>query len=112
MCLCPDSFLSEQTKITWALSYMKSSRAGKWASRIFKWEEDNRGYPKFLDWDKFQAEFRKDFCPANSDMAAINALESTSYFQESRSVDDYLDEFMDSITEAGYTDPKIVMVKF
>ena len=45
-------------------------------------------------------------------MAAINVLESTSYFQESRSVDNYLDEFIDLITEAGYTDPKIVVVKF
>ena len=52
------------------------------------------------------------FITANSDMAAINVLESTSYFQESRSVNDYLDEFIDLITEAGYTDPKIVVVKF
>ena len=91
---------------------MNSGRAAKWASRIFKWEEDNGGHPKFLDWDKFRAEFQKDFCPANSNTAVINALESTSYFQESCSVDDYLDEFIDLITEAGYTDPKIVVVKF
>ena len=31
ICLCSDSFHSEQTKITWALSYMKSRRAAKWA---------------------------------------------------------------------------------
>ena len=112
MRLCPDSFPEEQTKITWALSYMKSGRAAKWAERIFYWEEKNPGYSKFLDWDEFRNEFRKDFCPAHSDVAAINKLESTTYYQNSRSVDDYLDEFMELMSEAGYTDPKIAVIKF
>ena len=51
---------------------------------------------------------RKDFCPAHSDVAAINKLESTSYYQESRSINNYLDEFMELIAEAGYTDPNSV----
>ena len=99
-------------KITWVLFYMKSGRAAKWAARVFKWEEDNEGYLKFLDWDEFQTEFRKDFCPAHADVAAINKLESTTYYQKTRSVDNYLDEFLDLIMEAGYTDPKIIVVKF
>ena len=78
---------------------MKSSRAAKWAARIFKWEEDHEGYSKFLDWDEFWVAFRKDFCPAHSDTAAINKLESTSYFQKAHSVDDYLDEFVNLIAE-------------
>ena len=57
ICLCLDSFSLDQIKITWALSYMKSGRAGKWAVQVFKWEEDNKGCSKFLDWDEFQAEF-------------------------------------------------------
>ena len=88
MHLCPDSF------------------------QIFYWEEKNPGYSKFLDWDEFQNEFRKDFCPAHSDVAAINKLESTTYYQKSRSINDYLDEFVELVAEAGYTDPKIVVVKF
>ena len=43
---------------------------------------------------------------------AINKLESTSYYQKTWSVDDYLDEFMEFIAEAGYTDPKTTVVKF
>ena len=112
MHLCPDSFPKEQTKITWALSYMKSGRAAKWAERIFYWEEKNPRYSKFLDWDEFQNEFQNDFCPAHSNTAAINKLESTTYYQKSRSIDDYLDEFMELVAEAGYTDPKIIVVKF
>ena len=91
---------------------MKSSRAAKWAAQIFKWEEDHEGYSKFLDWDEFQLAFQKDFCPTHSDTVAINKLESTSYFQKAHSIDNYLDEFMDLIVEAGYTDPKTTVVKF
>ena len=50
--LCPDSFLEEHVKITWALSYMKSGRVAKWAKQIFQWEEKHGGYSKFLDWEE------------------------------------------------------------
>ena len=106
------SFHSDQIKITWTLSYMKSGRAAKWAAQVLKWEEDNGGYSRFLDWDEFQTEFWKDFFPAHSDMAAINKLESVSYYQKAQSVYDYLDEFLELISEAGYTNPRTVMVKF
>ena len=57
-------------------------------------------------------EFRKDFCPTHSDAAAINTLESTSYYQKTRGVDDYLDEFLELVSEAGYTNLRMVVVKF
>ena len=91
---------------------MKSGRAAKWAEWIFLWEEKHEGYSKFLDWEEFCKEFWKDFCLAHSDVTAINKLESTSYYQKSRSVDNYLDEFIELIVEAGYTDPKTTVVKF
>jgi Retrotransposon gag protein len=91
---------------------MKTGRAARWASHVFKWEEENGGYTKFLDWNDFKSEFCKEFCPTNSDVAAVNKLESTAYYQGTRSVDDYLDEFLDLITESGYTDPKTLVVKF
>ena len=84
----------------------------KWAEQNFQWEENNEGYPRFLDWEEFQKEFRKDFCLAHSDVAAINKLESTNYYQKTRSVDDYLDKFVELIAEAGYTDLKTMVAKF
>ena len=112
ICLCPDSFPEEHIKITWALSYMKSRWAAKWAEWIFQWEEKHRGYSKFLNWEEFHKEFQKDFCPAHSNIAAINKLESTSYYQKSWSIDNYLDEFIELVAEAGYTDSKTTIVKF
>jgi hypothetical protein len=112
--LCPDEFPDEQVKITWILSYMKTGRAAKWAARIFRWEQhpDNLGVAKFVDWADFREEFRKEFTPAHADSMAINRLESSAYYQRSRPLDDYLDEFQDLITDAGYTDPKTIVVKF
>ena len=91
---------------------MKSGQAAKWVAHIFKWEEENAGDSRFLDWDEFKLEFCKEFCPANSEATAINKLESTTYYQRTRSVDDYLDEFLDLVAESGYTDPKVLVVKF
>ena len=70
---------------------MKSGRAVKWVARVFKWEETNKGYSKFLDWDEFWTEFWKYFCPAHLDVAAMNKLESTTYYQKGHTLDDYLD---------------------
>jgi len=44
--------------------------------------------------------------------AAINVLETTTYFQGKRTVDDYLDQFWDLIYDSRYTNPKTVVVKF
>jgi len=114
ICLCPNSFTDEQAKIVWAMSYMKAGRAAKWSASVFRWEEqpENVGYHKFLDWEDFRDEFKREFCPVYADSAAINQLESAAYFQKSRSVDEYLDEFQDLITEAGYSDLKTIVVKF
>ena len=62
--------------------------------------------------NNFKLELHKEFCPAHSDSAAINKLESTSYYQRTQSVDDYLDEFLDLIVESKYTDPETLVVKF
>ena len=87
--LCLESFSNNQMKIIWALSHMKSGRAAKWAACIFRWEEENEGYTKFLDWDDFKSDY-----------------------QRTQSVDDYLNEFLDLVMESRYTDPKTLVVKF
>ena len=43
---------------------------------------------------------------------AINVLEGASYHQEGRTVDDYLDNFQALVSDAGYTDPQTLVVKF
>ena len=66
----------------------------------------------FLDWLDFKDKFHKDFLPLNSEATAINTLETMSYFQGKRTVDDYLDQFRDLVYDSGYTNPKTIVVKF
>jgi len=109
--LCPESFKDDLTKVVWAMSYMKAGRAGHWANREFE-HEAKSGQLRFINWVDFEEEFRKDFMPLDSKAAAINVLETTSYFQGRRSVDDYLDQFKNLIEDSNYSDPKTIVVKF
>jgi len=43
---------------------------------------------------------------------AINSLKGTSYHQENWTVDDYLDGFQALVSDAGYTNPRTLVVKF
>jgi hypothetical protein len=92
------------------MTYMNSGRAQKWVNRVYHWEATpaNVGSSHFVDWDNF----RTEFFPLHSDAAATNKLEGTTYFQGKRTVDDYLDDFRDLISESGYADPKTIVVKF
>ena len=93
--LCPYEFPDEQTKIAWAMSYMKSGCAQRWTACIFCWEQqmENADQSKFLDWEDFTTTFKTEFTPAHSDALAINHLESMAYYQKACPLDEYIDEF-------------------
>src|SRR5215472_1293892 len=84
----------------------------KWVDQILRWEEQNGGAQQFLDWEDFQTEFQNQFFPVDSEAVAINCLEGTEYFQHDRSVEDYLDEFLELIMDSGYEGKKTIVVKF
>src|SRR5271156_5519257 len=49
--LCPGSFSDDQTKIMWALSYMKSGRAAKWSAHVLRWIEKIPTPIDLLTWN-------------------------------------------------------------
>ena len=69
------------------------------------------GRLRFFDWPDFE-EFCKDFTPLDAEATVVNTLETSSYFQGRRTVNDYLDQFRDLVYDSGYTDPKTIVVKF
>ena len=93
------------------MSYMKTGCADRWVIREFEQEAKNGSF-HFIDWLDFKDEFRKDCMLLDSEAAAINVLETTTYFQGKWTVDDYLDQFRDLIYNSRYTDPKTIVVKF
>jgi len=72
----------------------------------------NTGIFPIQTWGEFEQQFQLHFLPANTEADAINALEGTSYHQGNRTVDDYLDSFQALVSDAGYTDPQTLVVKF
>jgi len=54
--LCPKAFEDDLTKIIWAMSYMKTGRANRWATREFE-QEAKAGQLRFIDWLDFEEEF-------------------------------------------------------
>src|SRR5262249_41975175 len=109
--LCRDQFANDLDKILWVLLFFRLDRAARWADNIFDEERTTGAFP-FLEWSEFETEFHERFCPIDARVDATNTLESTSYFQRERSVDDYVDEFCHLVSEAGYQDPRMVVVKF
>ena len=96
------------------MTYMNQGRAQKWANCVYHWEAipKNVGSHHFVDWDDFCSRFQTEFFPLHSDVVATNKLKGISYFQGRRTVDDYLDNFQDLISDSGYSDPKTIVVKF
>jgi len=109
--LAPEQFCDEQEKILWALTFFKDGRAAKWSENVFCQEADTGVFP-IPTWGDFEQQFRLHFFPVNAEADAINTLEGTSYHQGGRTVDDYLDSFQTLVSDAGYTDPRTLVVKF
>jgi len=109
--LAPEQFQDEQERILWALTFFKGGRAAKWSENVFRQEADTGIFP-IQTWGEFEQQFQLHFFPANAEADAINALEGTSYHQGNRTVDDYLDSFQALVSDAGYTDPRTLVVKF
>jgi len=109
--LAPEQFHNEEERILWALTFFKSGRAAKWSENVFRQEADTGVFP-IRTWRDFEQQFRVHFFPANAEADAINALKGTSYHQGGRTVDDYLDNFQALVSDAGYTDPRTLVVKF
>ena len=78
---------------------------------MFHQEADTGVFP-IRTWRDFEQQFQVHFFPVNAEADTINALEGTSYHQRGRTVDDYLDNFQALVSNTGYTDPWMLVVKF
>jgi len=111
ICLAPKQFQDEQERILWALTFFKGGHAAKWSENVFRQEVDT-GILPIQTWGEFEQQFQLHFFPVNAEADTINTLEGTSYHQGNRTVDDYLDGFQTLVSDAGYTDPWTLVVKF
>ena len=109
--LAPSQFPSEDSKVYWALSYMKGDRAARFTDRTMRYARDHGSLP-YVSWASFRKEFVELFCPKNEMQAARMRLETSKYHQGSRAVDDYVDEFRELIDMAKYEEGANIVLKF
>jgi len=109
--LAPEQFTCNKEKIFWTLAFFKDGRAVKWSENLFRQEADTGVFP-IQSWVNFEQQFRSQFFLVNAEADAINTLEGSSYYQGNRTVDNYLDSFRILASDARYTDPRTLVVKF
>ena len=109
--LAPHQFEDEDSKIMWAMSFMKSGRAARFVDRQMRGFHSIGSLP-YESWDEFVTEFVSDFCPKNEVQTSRTELETSSYFQGSRTVDEYVDDFREIVDRAKYFEGSHVVLKF
>jgi len=109
--LAPEQFSCDKEKIFWTLAFFKDGRAARWSENLFRQEADTGVFP-IQSWADFERQFQSQFFPVNAEADAVNTLEGSSYYQGNWTVDDYLDCFLTLVSNAGYTDPRTLVVKF
>jgi len=111
LCLAPEQFSCNEEKIFWTLAFFKDGRAARWSENLFRQEADTGIFP-IQSWADFKQQFRSQFFLVNAEADTVNALEGSTYYQGNRTVDDYLDSFLTLVSDAGYTNPQTLVVKF
>jgi len=93
--------LTDEQKITVALSYMKGGTAGQWAKRKVKLlQKEGQSWTQFLS--DFQASF-SDPDPAGTARTKMDLLK-----QASTSADEYVASFKELMDDTGYNDAALV----
>jgi len=109
--LAPEQFSCNEEKIFWTFIFFKDGRATRWSENLFCQEADT-GIFLIQSWTDFKQQFQSQFFPINAEADTVNALEGSLYYQGNWTVDNYLDSFLTLVSDARYTDPQTLVVKF
>jgi hypothetical protein len=109
--LVPSQFADEHAKIMWAFTFMKSDRAARFVDRKMR-AYQAVGSLDYSSWSDFVTEFISEFCPKNEVQTARTNLETSVYFQGSKTVDEYVDEFREILDRARYFEGSHIVLKF
>jgi len=97
--------MTDEQKITFALSYMKGGTAGQWSKRKLKQyaKEEHERPPS---WDSFLVDFRHTFSDPDPKGTARHKLSKLK--QGTNSADEYVASFRELMDETGYNNDALV----
>ncbi|KZV94324.1 hypothetical protein EXIGLDRAFT_579263, partial [Exidia glandulosa HHB12029] len=99
----PEDFRTDNDKILFILSWMKLGAAAIWAGNVTQqFMDGDDPYPSLAD---FEADFARNFILTNKAGDAANKLDALE--QGSRSVDDYITDFLSYSKQSGYGDVEL-----
>ena len=107
--VCGDLFQGDQAHIHWALLFFKSDQAACFAGRVMRLEQKS-GRWNYKDLQAFKQEFEELFCVKYEQLAALTKLEGMSWYQGKDSVEDYIDQFLELVELAEYSDDKTIIM--
>ncbi|KAF5367839.1 hypothetical protein D9615_005584 [Tricholomella constricta] len=107
--LTTGQFTDDHARISWVLSFMQHGRAADFVGRVFQCGSVKRAFPT---WDDFVSNFEKEFFLFDEVADAALILESTAYFQNGRTIDEYIDSFKALWVKADYPDGRHLVLKF
>ncbi|KAF5366088.1 hypothetical protein D9615_010722 [Tricholomella constricta] len=88
---------------------MQHGRAADFVGRVFQYGSVKRAFPT---WKDFASNFEKEFFLFDEVADAALTLESTAYFQNGRTIDEYIDSFKALWIKADYPDGRHLVLKF
>jgi hypothetical protein len=109
--LAPHRFADDQAKILWAFLFMKGDRAAQFVNQELR-SYCRTGVLCFESWQAFVAIFVARFCPRNEVQTTRIKLETPSYFQGCRTVEEYVDHFRELVDQAHYLEGAHIVLKF
>ena len=111
LALTPHQFTDDHVKIMWALSFMKSRHASRFIDCQMH-DYQSVGSLTYTLWSEFVKDFITEFCPKNKIQTSRAELETPKYYQGSRTIDEYVDNFCELIKQAQYFEGSHIVLKF
>jgi hypothetical protein len=111
MMLCSDQFPNEASRIAWVLSLMRTDRAYRFSQRALAYMVDNSRW-EWNTFEEFSKEFAQEFFTPEEEIDALTRLETSAYHQGRRTIDDYVDDFVELMTRSRFSDMRSAVVKF